>query len=67
MHALAFAAPPAAPPGVEALREEVRDFLATELADRTPQQRAESWSGHDREFSRKMGARGWLGMTWPKQ
>ncbi len=45
----------------------MRDFLATELRDRTPQQRAESWSGHDRAFSRKMGERGWLGMMWPKQ
>ena len=67
MQALAFATPPAPQPGAEALREEVRDFLATELRDRTAQQRAESWSGHDRAFSRKMGERGWLGMTWPKQ
>ncbi len=67
MQALAFATPPAPQPGAEVLREEVRDFLATELRDRTAQQRAESWSGHDRAFSRKMGERGWLGMTWPKQ
>jgi hypothetical protein len=67
MQALAFATPPQALPGAEALREEVRDFLAIELRDRTAQQRAESWSGHDRAFSRKMGERGWLGMTWPKQ
>ena len=26
-----------------------------------------TWGGHDREFSRKVGARGWIGMTWPKQ
>ena len=67
MQALAFATPPDAPAGAEALREEVRDFLATELRHRTAQQRAESWSGHDRSFSRKMGERGWLGMMWPKQ
>ncbi len=67
MQALAFATPPEAPVGAEALREQVRDFLATELRDRTPQQRAESWSGHDRAFSRKMGQQGWLGMMWPKQ
>ena len=67
MPALAFATPPEAPAGAEALREEVRDFLSTELRERTPQQRAESWSGHDRSFSRKMGERGWLGMMWPKQ
>ncbi len=67
MPALAFATPPEAPAGAEALREQVRDFLSTELRERTPQQRAESWSGHDRSFSRKMGERGWLGMMWPKQ
>ena len=67
MQALAFATPPEAPAAAEALRGEVRDFLATELRERTPQQRAESWSGHDRSFSRKMGERGWLGMMWPKR
>ncbi len=55
------------PPEAEALRQEVRDFLAVELADRTPAQRARSWGGWDRAFSRKLGARGWIGMRWPKQ
>lgn len=67
MTALTFATPPHPSPAAEALRHEVRDFLATELHDRTPQQRAESWSGSDPEFSRKVGARGWIGMTWPTQ
>ena len=67
MQALAFATPPQASPGAETLRGEVREFLAAELSARTPQQRAESWSGQDRGFSRKMGERGWLGMMWPKQ
>ena len=66
MQALAFAAPPAASDATEALRSEVRSFLATELRDRTPQQRAESWSGRDRGFSQKMGKKGWIGMMWPK-
>lgn len=51
----------------EVLRDEVRDFLNAQLATRTPLQRAESWNGFDREFSRALGAKGWLGMTWPKQ
>jgi alkylation response protein AidB-like acyl-CoA dehydrogenase len=51
----------------EQLRSEVRNFLATTIARRTPLQRAESWNGFDREFSRALGTRGWLGMTWPKQ
>lgn len=67
MQALAFATPPDQTDAAEALRTELRGFLGTELAKRTPQQKAASWSGHDRGFSRKMGERGWLGMTWPKR
>ena len=63
---LTFAPPPPFPEA-ETLRQEVRAFLAETLADRTPAQRAESWQGHDPEFSRKVGAKGWIGMTWPKQ
>jgi alkylation response protein AidB-like acyl-CoA dehydrogenase len=51
----------------EALRSEVRTFLESSIRDRTPLQRAESWNGFDRAFSRALGARGWLGMTWPKR
>lgn len=50
-----------------ALRGEVRAFLAAELASRTPAERAQSWNGHDAGFSRKLGAKGWLGMTWPRE
>jgi alkylation response protein AidB-like acyl-CoA dehydrogenase len=49
------------------LRAEVRDFLASTIPTRTPLQRAESWNGFDAGFSRSMGQRGWIGMTWPKQ
>jgi len=48
------------PPACRQLREEVRDFLQAEL---TPDRVG---SGFDPEFSRKLGAKGWLGMTWPK-
>jgi alkylation response protein AidB-like acyl-CoA dehydrogenase len=67
MQALTFTTPPPPDPAAEALRQEVRDFLATELRDRPASARAESWSGNDPAFSRKMGTRGWIGMTWPKQ
>ncbi len=66
MSALRFPSPPRHA-AAEALREEVRAFLAEELATRTPLQRADSWNGFDREFSRKLGQRGWLGLTWPKK
>ncbi|MFP6742241.1 MAG: acyl-CoA dehydrogenase family protein [Alphaproteobacteria bacterium] len=56
------------PEVMETLRAEVRQFLSQEIAagsfdpnDPSPR------IGADRDFSRKLGARGWLGMTWPKQ
>lgn len=54
-------------PEAEMLRGEVRAFLAEELKSIPPHVRAASWSGFDADFSRKMGQRGWIGMTWPKQ
>ncbi len=52
------------PAEAEDLRAEVRSFLRGYTW--TPAQRAYSWDGYDREFSRQLGARGWIGMTWPK-
>lgn len=66
MSVLAFPAPPVRP-GDESLRRDVRTFLGTALAQRTPLERAESWNGFDRDFSRALGQRGWLGMTWPRE
>ena len=64
----AFRFPPPPPsPEAEALRQEVRAFLTTTLASRAPVERAESWTGLDPAFSRAMGKKGWIGMTWPKQ
>ena len=57
----------ALPVQAETLRREVREFLAEALAGRSAVARAESWDGFDPEFSRKVGARGWIGMTWPRQ
>ncbi len=54
------------PPEAESLRAEVRDFLRKEFSGAAPVKRAKSWGGFDREFSRRVGARGWIGMTWPK-
>jgi alkylation response protein AidB-like acyl-CoA dehydrogenase len=55
------------PPETNALRMEVRDFLRETLGGRSPLQGAGSWGGFDREFSKKVGAKGWIGMRWPKQ
>jgi alkylation response protein AidB-like acyl-CoA dehydrogenase len=55
------------PSEAEALRTEVREFLRKTLGDRPPHKRARSWGGFDRQFSQQVGARGWIGLTWPKQ
>ena len=64
---LAFAPPPAPDDATEALRADIRAFLAEELRDRDPQMRADAWNTDDPAFSRKMAARGWIGMMWPKR
>lgn len=56
------------PEAAERLRQEVREFLAAELAAGTFEPSCDSWlSGFDPAFSRKLGERGWIGMTWPKK
>jgi len=60
-------APPPAIAGETELRAEVRAFLDEALADRPLRERAQSWAGHDVDFSRRLGQRGWIGMTWPKR
>ena len=55
------------PPEANALRGEVRAFLKDALGDMPAAERSRSWSGGRREFSRTLGARGWIGMTWPKK
>src|SRR5262249_54388282 len=49
------------------LREEVRTFIADEVAAGTLNPaRPGHGDSHNRELSRRVGARGWIGMTWPK-
>lgn len=55
------------PAAAEALRAEVRNFLADALHSRTPQLRAHSWMGFDPAFSRNLGQRGWIGMAVPAE
>lgn len=55
------------PPGAAALRAEVRAFIAEQEQRWTPEVRARSWMGFDRDFTRAVGAKGWIGMCWPKQ
>jgi alkylation response protein AidB-like acyl-CoA dehydrogenase len=56
------------PPEAEELRIEVRAFLAEELANGGFDPRATILtSAFDKEFSKRVGAKGWIGMTWPKK
>jgi alkylation response protein AidB-like acyl-CoA dehydrogenase len=55
------------PPAVTTLRAEVRNFLCDEFDPPPAERRANSWSVFDAAFSRKLGRRGWIGMTWPRQ
>jgi len=59
--------PGALPPDCEALRAEVRAFLAEAMVNIPAVRRNRNWSGASPEFSRKMAARGWIGMTWPRR
>ena len=56
------------PEAAQALRREVRDFLHDEIAAGTfdPIGGASS-APFDAGFSRRVGARGWIGMTWPRR
>ena len=53
------------PAKAEGLRLEIRDFLKKELQAGT--YIPHTGDGFDTAFSRKVGAKGWIGMTWPKQ
>lgn len=53
------------PEEAEAFRQEVRSFLATQLEPAAPAVRARTWMGFDAAFSRRLGERGWVGITLP--
>ena len=54
------------PDACRALRQQVRAFIAEEIAAGNFNPDAGD-DGYSTEFSRKLGARGWIGMTWPKR
>lgn len=51
----------------EALRADIRAFLADTLDGLEPDERARSWMGFDTGFSRQLAERGWLGLTLPRE
>ncbi|MGH8518017.1 MAG: acyl-CoA dehydrogenase family protein [Panacagrimonas sp.] len=55
------------PPGIPALRAEIREWLAREMPrDYPSHRRANCWAVYDADFSKRLGARGWIGMVWPR-
>ena len=66
MHAFKFD-PVTLPADAPAFRKEIREFLAHELPHVPAERRANCWAVFDADFSRKLGARGWIGMVWPKR
>jgi acyl-CoA dehydrogenase len=55
------------PPECEALRREVRAFIADERGAGLWQPNSDFGSHRAAAFSRRLGQRGWIGMTWPKR
>ena len=53
------------PPEAESFRAEVKRFLAEHLPQVPADRRARSWMGFDADFSRRLAARGWVGLTLP--
>lgn len=53
------------PQSAQIFRQEVQSFLQAEMPPLPADQRARSWLGFDAEFSRKLAARGWVGVTLP--
>jgi len=52
----------------EKFRQEVRDFLEGEIKQGLWQPSCDAWiMGHDPEFSKRVAAKGWIGLTWPKE
>ena len=54
------------PPEAKELRHEVRTFLRQE-AEAGTFSPGDGKGSFSREFSRRVGAKGWIGMTWPKK
>jgi alkylation response protein AidB-like acyl-CoA dehydrogenase len=66
MQAFEFDAPQLPPAALEA-RRRVREFLATEGNTGRYVPHRCSWSTFDPEFSRRAGAAGFIGVTWPRE
>ena len=55
----------AIPGEFDALRSQVREFIAATVGANSRLMQAQSWMGFDPQFSQKMAQRGWIGMAVP--
>jgi acyl-CoA dehydrogenase len=53
-------------PRLLALRQDVRKFLEEQRSQGGYTRTPAGWDRFDPELSRKIGAKGWIGMSWPK-
>ncbi len=66
MHAFRFDAIDL-PPEALAARRRIREFLTSEQKRRDFVSYRNSWNSFDPEFSRRAGAAGFIGVTWPRE
>jgi len=55
------------PDGLSGLRLDVRSFLAEASEGWSGWDVGHSWTAFNRAFSKAVGERGWIGMTWPTE
>jgi alkylation response protein AidB-like acyl-CoA dehydrogenase len=55
------------PSDLVALRAEIREFMRRRQPRSDPTRKLNCWAVPDAEFSRALGAAGFIGMTWPKR
>ncbi len=55
------------PPHLLEFRQEIRQLLTAERAAGTWDPNPSSWGAYNQDLSRKLGERGWIGLTWPKE
>jgi alkylation response protein AidB-like acyl-CoA dehydrogenase len=52
----------------EKFREEVRSFLESEIKQGLWEPEIDAWiMGYDPQFTKRLSAKGWIGLTWPKE
>lgn len=54
------------PEHASSIRQEIRDLIASHPSNPDPVSRANCWAVADPSFSARLGAAGFIGMTWPR-